>query len=110
MNVPCMTFHQGLYCLPVYLLSSIKNENGLMITGYIVNEHACTRAFACLSQARLRLLRNKNLYIQMHVCLPEYRHTYIRKRMHTYVRTYGLMDRQTDAPVQACSMTNYYAN
>ena len=31
-NVPCMTFHQGLYCLPVYRLSSIKNENGLMIT------------------------------------------------------------------------------
>ena len=52
LNVPCMTFHQGLYCLPVYRWSSIKNENGLMITGYIVNEHACTRAFACLSHAR----------------------------------------------------------
>ena len=30
--------------------------------------------------------------------------------MHTYVRTYGLMDRQTDAPVPACSLTNCYAN
>ena len=51
-NVPCMAFHQALNCLPVYRLSSIKNENGLMITWYIVNEHACTRAFACLSHAR----------------------------------------------------------
>ena len=46
----------------------------------------------------------------MHVCLPEYRQTYIRKRMQTYVRTYGLMDRQTDAPVPACSLTNCNAN
>ena len=51
-NVPCMAFHQGLYCLPVYRLSSIKNENGLIITWYIVNEQACTHAFACLSHAR----------------------------------------------------------
>ena len=46
----------------------------------------------------------------MHVCLPEYRKTYIRKSMHTCIRTYGLMDRQTDAPVPACSLTNCYAN
>ena len=48
--------------------------------------------------------------IQTHVCLHSYRQTYIRKRMHTYVRMYGLMDRQTDAPVPACPMTNFYAN
>ena len=35
-NMPCMAFHQGLNCLPVYRLSSIKNENGLMITWYIL--------------------------------------------------------------------------
>ena len=34
-NMPCMAFHQGLNCLPVYQLSSIKNEHGLMITWYM---------------------------------------------------------------------------
>ena len=34
-NMPCMAFHQGLNCLPVYRLSSIKNENGLIITWYM---------------------------------------------------------------------------
>ena len=64
---------------------------------------------------------NTNVPVRLPVC-HMHANVYLEAKIHIYKRTYvcthtdrrtyayGLMDRQTDAPVPACPVTNCYAN
>ena len=75
-----------------------------------MNTHVPVRLPVCHMHANVYLETRIYIYKCTYVCPNIDICTYASACIHTYVRTDWWTDRQTDAPVPACSLTKCYAN